>query len=417
MDLPNNNTFCVAPWFQIRNQNNGSKKVCCVIDSKTSSSATQSPLQFLNSSDNLELKKNLHNGVKVSACAGCWQDEENGRMSLRQKLNGVITKNATSIEKTWLDSYFRHKNNFDSDELLMADIKIGNTCNYSCVMCVPEDSSMIYNEWKRKPDAFFIRDKLLKDPKYLDKIKHTGYANRDYRQYVESILSNKRLKYLKLLGGEPLLDKHLLTLLRALPEKQKNNLSLYIVTNGSKDLLATKEYLGNFKSIMFTVSLEGIAQVQDYARHGSNWDTVSKNIIKLKNTFPSDVIIHTTLQTTTILGLKELAEWTKQNDLALSLGVCQQPEYLSFSSLPDSVRATVKKSLEQADLNIIQTSIGDEASWPISKIIDIMERTKFSVESYDKFLKYIEWYEDGKNTAKLRDIFPELFIDKYQKAL
>ena len=129
------------------------------------------------------------------------------------------------------------------------------------------------------------------------------------------------------------------------------------------------------------------------------------------------MIIHTTLQTTTILGLKELAEWTKQNDLALSLGVCQQPEYLSFSSLPDSVRATVKKSLEQADLNIIQTSIGDEASWPISKIIDIMERTKFSVESYDKFLKYIEWYEDGKNTAKLRDIFPELFIDKYQKAL
>ena len=99
---------------------------------------------------------------------------------------------------------------------------------------------------------------MQKLPEYLQKIKKYGYKNQNYKKYVESILSNKKLKYLKLLGGEPLLDKHLLKELKSLPETQKKNLSLYIVTNGSKDLVAIKEYLGNFKSIMFTISLVGI---------------------------------------------------------------------------------------------------------------------------------------------------------------
>ena len=57
MKLPDNNTFCVAPWFQIRNENDGSKRVCCGITSKYPKSVEQEPLEFLNSADNIELKK------------------------------------------------------------------------------------------------------------------------------------------------------------------------------------------------------------------------------------------------------------------------------------------------------------------------------------------------------------------------
>lgn len=414
MNPPNDKTFCVAPWFQIRNQNDGGKKVCCVINSNSPDSVKKGPLEFLNSKQNIDLKKELHSGKRPNACKSCWQDEDNGRISLRKKLNGVLTKNTSSISETWLASYFKHKNDFQSEDILMADIKIGNTCNFACVMCVPEDSSMIYNEWRKKPDVFFIKDKLKKYPEYLDKIKYTGYANKHYRNYVEDILANKRLKYLKLLGGEPLLDRHLLNLLKSLPEQQKNNLSLYIVTNGSQDLLATKKYLGEFKSIMFTISLEGTSQIQDYARYGSDWNAVSTNILNFKKKCPSDVTIHTTLQTTTILGFKDLAEWTRKNNLALSLGVCNQPDYLSFASLPDNVRDIVKKSLCDANLDIIQNSIGDEVSWPIEKIVNILESTKFNPELYKKFLDYIKWYENGKNIPSLKNIFPALYIDKYQ---
>ena len=412
MKLPDNKTFCVAPWFQIRNKNDGSKTVCCVITSEHPESVEQEPLEFLNSAGNIELKKKLHNGTKANACGYCWNAEDHGRVSLRQKLNGVLTNNASSIDKTWINSYFRHKTDFTSEGVLMADIEMGNTCNYACVMCRPENSSMIYNDWHKKPNAFFIKEKLKKDPGYLDRIKNTGYKNQNYRQYIKDILANKKLKYLKLLGGEPLLDQRLLEELKSLPEKQKQNISLYIITNGSKDLVATKEYLGNFKSIMFTVSLEGTALVQDYARYGSEWKTVSANILNLKKLFPTDVIIHTVLQTTTILGLKDLADWAKKYNLALSVSLCQQPSYLSFSSLPDDVRQKVKNVLIEAKITINQNTVGDEECWPLEKIIDIMEQTPFDPTQYKKFLDYIRWYENGKNIPNLKDIFPLLFIDK-----
>lgn len=413
MELPDEKTFCIAPWFQIRNNNDGSKRVCCGIKSKSPVNLKEEPLEFLNSPKNIELKKKLHAGTRAEECRNCWHTEDDGRVSLRQSLNGVLTNNATSIDKTWLESFFKHKNDFMSKDVLMADIKIGNTCNYACVMCVPEDSSMIYNEWKKKPNAFFIKEKMSNDTGYLDRIKNSGYRNQEYRQYVKNILSNEHLKYLKILGGEPLLDHRLLSELRSLPPHRKNKLSLYIVTNGSKDLLATKEYLGDFKSIMFTISLEGISTVQDYARYGSKWETVSKHILDLKKEFPSDIIIHTVLQTPTILGFRDLAEWTKKHDIALSMGLCEQPSYLSFSSLPDNVRDQVKKSLSDTEITISQTSVGDEQSWPIEKIINTLEKTKFETSQYEKFLEYVKWYEEGKKIPNLKGIFPSLFIDKY----
>ena len=409
MDLPNNKTFCVAPWFQVRNDNNGEKRVCCGIDCKSTGSVDQDPVEFLNSPENLNLKKQLHAGTKPRSCRDCWQDEDNGRISMRQTLNGMLTNNSSSVDKTWIASYFSRKKDWKSDQLLMADIKIGNTCNFACVMCVPENSSMIYNEWKRKPDSFFIKDKLEKDPEYLDRVKHTGYANKNYRQYVEKVLSNKKLKYLKLLGGEPLLDVHLLKQLRSIPEQQKNNLSLFVVTNGSRDLLAIKKYLGDFKSINFKVSLEGTSRVQDYARYGSDWSTVSKNILTFKKLHPNDITIHTTLQTTTILGFEDLARWTEKNKLALSLSVCIDPEYLNFSTIPNKVRTQVKNALKSAQINVKQNNLGDEVLWPVNKIIELIDDTEFDTARYQQFLDYIQWYENGKKITPLKEIFPSLF--------
>lgn len=412
MDLPDHKTFCVAPWFQIRNNTDGSKSVCCKLKSNYPGSADQEPLEFLNSDSIINLKKQLHNGERPTECMNCWKVEDNGRISMRQKLNGALTNNSSSIENTWLTSYFKHKNNFESEDLLMADIKIGNTCNYACVMCIPDDSSMIYNEWRKKPNAFFIKKKLQDDPKYLDRIKQNGYKNQYYKNYVTKVLSNKRLKYLKLLGGEPLLDQILLAQLKALPEEKKKEISLYIVTNASKDLVEASTYLGNFKSIMYTVSLEGIGQVQEYARYGSKWSTVSANILKFKKKFPADISIHTTLQTTSILGLKDLVEWTREHKLSMDLGLCVQPDYLSFSSLPNNVREDVIASLSNAQITMNQPTLGDEELWPVEKILDTMQSTVFKRELYEQFVSYIKWYENGKDIPSLKSIFPSLFIDR-----
>ena len=59
MEQPNNDTFCVAPWFQIRNENNMQKKVCCNIQTSTENHENKTALDFLN------IDENIHNILKV----------------------------------------------------------------------------------------------------------------------------------------------------------------------------------------------------------------------------------------------------------------------------------------------------------------------------------------------------------------
>ena len=187
MKQPNSKTFCVAPWFQIRNENDMHKRVCCAIKSYATESENQTPVDFLNSPSNIELKKNLHNGIKTKECIACWKNEDSDIKSLRQRLNSILTKNSPTIANTWLHSYFSQKNDFLSDDVFMADIKIGNTCNFACVMCIPDDSSLIYNEWTKNKNTFFIKEKLAQDPNYLDRVKKQ-------RKEIESLIKKHVIK-------------------------------------------------------------------------------------------------------------------------------------------------------------------------------------------------------------------------------
>ena len=96
------------------------------------------------------MRKQMHKGDKVAQCKSCWTVEAQGRRSLRLNLNDFITNGRGShLESSWLQSYFNRKDDFVTDQVMLTDIKIGNTCNFACVMCNPKDSSMIYNYWSK----------------------------------------------------------------------------------------------------------------------------------------------------------------------------------------------------------------------------------------------------------------------------
>jgi len=415
MDQPDFKTFCVAPWFQIRNNNDMQKRVCCAIQPSKIDNKELSPIQFLNSDENISLKTKLHNGIKAVECSLCWKNEDKGTLSLRQRLNSALTANANSSTHTWLHSYFNKKKDFMSDKILITDIKIGNTCNYACVMCVPDDSSLIYNRWKKDKNTFFIKEKLDKDPVYFDRIKSYGYKNILYRNYINDLFQNKDLKYLKFTGGEPLLDKNLLDKLYQIPVDRKSKIILYFTTNGSQDMCAVREYLRDFKKVIFTVSIEGVGTVQEYARYGSDWNTVSKNIINFKKKYPSDISVAYCIQTTTVLGFFDLCNWTKENDIPLTLMTVEEPEWLSLVSLPIHCREKLRKFVKHTKINIVQDTHVDGDTISGEDIISYIDALKFDIENYKRFIKYIEWYERNNNNGlKLIDMFPELYIDNNQ---
>jgi len=400
-------TFCAAPWFQIRNSNNMGKRVCCTISSeitKNIPSQSMSSIEYLNSEPILDLKKDLANGVKSKYCNICWLDEENGTRSVRQGLNSLLSMQKDSDAPSWMDAYFSKKKDFTSDVILSADIKTGNTCNYACVMCTPEDSSMIYANWVSNKDHPIVRTKLEKDPTYLQRAKSFSVKNKKYMDYLDDIIgNNNNIKFLKFLGGEPFLDHFLLTKLRQLPDSVKNKLSLHFVTNASKDFSDIIDSLGNFKYIQCSVSLEGIGEVQEWARYGSDWNQVERHVLKGLYNPKIDLTVLYTFQTATVLGFQDLAKWCKSNNIKLVANIVYDPECLSVKTLPEDIKKNLLLEVA-SNKNII-----DDAETSYQDLLVKVNDLDYDPSLRNEFFAYIEWYESNKNTKKLKNIFPELY--------
>ena len=400
-------TFCGAPWFQIRNTNNMSKAVCCVISDKITEniqSQSMSPLEYLNTKPIIDLKKDLATGVKSKHCNKCWADERNGIKSYRQELNSLLSMQKDPSMPNWMDAYFSKKTNFKSDIVLSADIKVGNTCNYACVMCSPQESSLIYANWMDTIDHPIVKSKLAKDPNYLERAKSFSFKNKIFVNYLDDVLeNNKHIKFLNFLGGEPFLDKFLLEKLRRLPATTKNKLSLMFVTNASKDFSEIIHSLGDFKYVQCSVSLEGIKEVQEWARYGSDWNQVEKNVLKGVNNPKIDMSVLYTFQTATVLGFKDLAKWCQSNNIKLGTNIVYNPECLSVKTLPDNIKKELLVDIvnNRGIINNIETRYEDL----LVKVNDL----KYDASLRDDFFEYIEWYESNKNIGKLKNIFPQLY--------
>ncbi len=396
----NQDTFCTAPWFQIRNRQDMTKSVCCLVEMRTEDPSKESltPLQYLNSPKVIAMREQMANGIRVPQCAECWINEKSGIQSYRQQIN-------SSLKGPWLDLYFKQKKNFKTDMVLMAEIKIGNTCNFSCVMCNPSDSSMIYNNWVKNKDNEFVKEYIDSDKDYFEKAKRNGFKQTTYRDYIESIINNKYIKVIKMLGGEPLLDQKLIQMLSDLPQDRKSKLKLEMITNGSHDMNAFTEKLGEFKSILWNISLEGIESSQDYARYGSNWNQVEKNILA-KREKTDDLSVNSCSQATTITKLHNLINWTNTHDISFQLNALTHPDYLTMSAVPNELKETTLENLSKVgSYKVLETS--ELKALDIKSLIDFINISQYNKSLHHKFMEYIAFYEKGKIIPNFLDVFEE----------
>ena len=83
-------TFCVMPWLYLQLFSHGNVKPCCkfarfLIKDSAPMSVYKQPLQEIwNSADVRSIRRSMVRGERVSGCAGCYQEEEAGGVSLRK---------------------------------------------------------------------------------------------------------------------------------------------------------------------------------------------------------------------------------------------------------------------------------------------------------------------------------------------
>jgi len=396
----NSNTFCSAPWFQIRKELNDEYRSCCEINpthTKFKGNVkynwpTNSPKEFLNSEYVQYLKQNLNEGIRLPECQKCWSKESLSQKSERQMINDTVTNNhGTNLNNTWVHSYFKQKNNFDFDYLISSDIKVSNLCNFSCIMCNPSDSSQIYSIWQKNKTHPIVQTFLDSDPEYLVDIKkRLSDSNYDYLSAVLDMCP----KHVKILGGEPLIDKILLKKLIDLPSEKKAKISLLFVTNGSIDLTDFANLLAGYKQVNYVVSLEGIESVQDYLRRGSVWHQIEKNILKWNLTHRSVDILFT-LQCFNAMHISECYKWCCDHNMKFKINIVENPDYLSVRSIPPVLREKILKKF---------AGIGYWSSLEIDNFKQIIIDQPYDKKLLARLKEFTDWYDPLDHW---KNIFPE----------
>lgn len=390
-DLPEN--FCVAPFLQLTTHPTGSFSPCPYLGGTTWSKQYPTITERFQGQDLENLREQFLSNQKSSTCERCWHEERNNKKSLRLRLYDPVNKtsdysviNNSSVVADLVHGLPSKKYLTD---LKILTIKNGNICNAKCRVCHPGDSS----RWAVE-DAVKLKQLLGQE------IYNTTSTERNWtdQQCDEIFEISKTLVRLELFGGEPLYNKKVLRLLDRIAEAGHSaNITLYINTNGSVDLVRQIPRIAEFKEVEIGVSLDDIGKRFDYQRHGLEYKQVVENISRWQEHFsklitPLLIDSITTVNVYNIWYLPEIKE-SVQKILPLEpfWNLLVNPDHLFIKNLPDSVKQQIIKKLS--------SDSGFE------EIINVLTQPR-DPAAWEKFIKVRDALDTIRN-ENFQQVFPE----------
>ena len=227
-------------------------------------------------------------------------------------------KELKDVDKTTYDRV----GNFD---LHTIDVRWTNLCNFACVYCGPQFSSKWASELNINQDVP-TEEQRAKFKDYI--FKHAG-----------------QLKHVYLAGGEPLLMKENLDLLRQL----NPDVNLRINTNLSKVNTGVFEAVCQFKNVHWTVSIETMEDEFEYIRFGGKWADFldNLNVIKELGHKISFNMLHFLLNYNSIFNCIEFLQRQGFHNNSFIVGALTTPEQWNVRHLPDHILEQIKQRLQE----------------------------------------------------------------------
>lgn len=312
--------FCPLPWKGIFVHTNR-VSVCCA-SSTTFENTT--PDKFLNSPYIEQLRNNFLNNRADSTCSFCIGAESRGQQSIRQHVVKLFNRDTVP-------------------ELRYAEVRASNLCNYKCIMCNGENSSLISNSVVEMSDE-------------------------SWSQFLSYSTS---LNYITLTGGEPFLIKKYYQLLDHLIENDRTDTVISIYTNCSVYNPVFIDKLLKFKTCNLNLSIDGIGRTAELQRSGCDWYTVDKNIRQIIQ-LPLNVKLHTTFTNVNILDVDSLIKYfndilTYRNDLGFVAHSVGKPFELTIQRMQTQFIPTAIDSIDEA-LSIMHSNKYDQFRNELVKI-------------------------------------------------
>jgi len=290
----------------------------------------------------------LH-GERPAECSYCWKVEDTDGDHHSDRIK-------KSSNSTWAWPYFDSvvSSPWDADVTpRQMEVSFGNVCNMRCVYCSPVFSSEWWSEIKTH-GAYPTSDKF-NNLEWIAETDRTPYLNREHNPYVEAFWKwwpdlKKKLKIIRITGGEPLLNKNTFALLDDIERYPTPDLSVEINTNLSVpqekiqqclDQLSRLKSSGKIKDCRIYTSCDCAGKQAEYIREGLNYDRwlshcemvvktgISLHIMVTANMFSIDTMIDLM---TAVYRLKQ-----RYSGVTYGVSILHSPKFLNVLLLPKTV--------------------------------------------------------------------------------
>jgi len=331
----------------------------------------ESFLQTWNNEKYKELRRALLDGQKPKICWKCWENEDNGQYSNRDRAREDLDTQFFGDQEFWA-----LEDGTVIDPPAFLELKPSNICNLKCRMCGPESSHRIGEDkeiideyrpgwdWYEKP---FRASKLFED------IVRSG----------DEVAS--RIRVLQYSGGEPLVSEEQYQLTNHLAEKYGHQIELRYATNLTQlkfEKHQALEIWKKFKFVNVKISADGVGDVYDYIRVGASFDKVRENIETIQQLGLENVrlMVGFTTQAYNAFQLPEVYDTFHQliPDLSISSHLLFTPNIMCIDVYPPETKERIVRKL-------------NDSTWDFEPKIKFLEESDYDSVKQDRWRRLLDF--------------------------
>ncbi len=291
--------------------------------------------------------------------------------------------------KNWKNKSYQLLSNKSADILELPHIfhiTLTNACNLACRMCSPNQSSKLYSYARSTELKRFFQLSELDNSVNLEKLKG----------------SFKNAMSVTLTGGEPLINESCYDLIQLIQTESANLREITFATNMTifnSRLLDKLNQMSNV-SIKLNVSIDGHEPINNYIRHGSDWNHIKANLCLIREKYPRfNIGVNSTISALNVgylpellLSLQELQQVADTKFVAL-LTSAVLDEHLHAGIIPAKIKDVYREKLSKFDMSQVNI-VGAEQVIPTA--LELLDRDY--EHHYDKFIDFITTFDKVAKT-------------------
>jgi MoaA/NifB/PqqE/SkfB family radical SAM enzyme len=405
------------PFTGLATREDGAVMVCC--RSHPIGWIQKQSLEDIWNNDNMKrIRHQVMNDVRPIECEPCFELEDQGVESLRQRhIKGVIPEARINLYPNALDDL---REDYSMPfEIPTMEIKLNNLCNLKCRMCHPMDSTS-WNDWG-VVEEFYIKENnfMVQAIKDLNLVKKPYLGefddNSNWWDSFEKIIPYFRRA--EFAGGEPLMDpQHYKILDMLMP--YSHQIEIKYATNLSmlgKNNRNIWDYWPKFKSVAVNVSIDGMHDSYEYIRENASYNELINNIKQIQS-MPNitRIVGAVAVQVSNVLVLDKMIEYfLDELNIVFYTNMVKYPNVLSIQTLPEPLkllaieRLTIIREKVHTFKYVIENSILLDITYgQIDGVINFL-RAKDESNLWPDTIEFNRRLDNSRNSRLFTEVTPE----------